>query len=121
MGFRTGTYAKVWSVEQVSPTMTKGRISISRKNRNTGEYETDFSGFVTFVGQSAAQKALSLKEGDRIKLGDIDLSNTYDKERKVTYWNPKVFSFEFEDAAYSTPQVEIDSGFMQLSDDDMPF
>lgn len=36
MGFRTDSYATVWSVEQVSDTKTKGRITISRKNRQTG-------------------------------------------------------------------------------------
>ena len=52
MGFRKDTFATVWSVEPTSDTMTKARISISRKNRQTGEYETDFSGFVSFVGSS---------------------------------------------------------------------
>mgnify|MGYP000099157867 CR=1 FL=1 len=44
MGFRTGSYATIWTVESASDTRTKARISISRKNKQTGEYDTDFSG-----------------------------------------------------------------------------
>lgn len=38
MGFRSGAYAKVWDVSPVSDTATKLRVSISRKDKNTGEY-----------------------------------------------------------------------------------
>ena len=27
------------------------------------------------------------------------MTNSYDKEKKVTYWNPKVFDFEMADGA----------------------
>ena len=43
MGFRTGAYAKVWEVTPMSDTSTKVRMSVSRKNKQTGEYEQDFS------------------------------------------------------------------------------
>lgn len=102
MGFRTGSYCTVWSVETISNTNTKARISISRKNKNTGEYETDFSGFVNFIGSAAASKAASLKERDRIKLGDVDVTNRFDKEKNVLYTNYKVFSFEQPDAPERT-------------------
>jgi len=39
MGFRTGAYAKVWKVEPYSDTSVKLRISISRKNKQSGEYD----------------------------------------------------------------------------------
>ena len=85
MGFRTGSYATIWSVESASDTRTKARISISRKNKQTGEYDTDFSGFVDFIGTAAAKKALMLKEKDRIRLGDVDVTNNYSKEKGITY------------------------------------
>jgi hypothetical protein len=111
MGFRTGNFCTVWSVEPISDTNTKARISVSRKNKMTGEYETDFSGFVNFVGTAAASKALSLKERDRIKLGDVDVTTRYDKEKKVEYVNYKIFSFEQPDAennnAAPTPQKKM--------------
>lgn len=103
MGLRTGACATIWTSEPVSDTMTKCRISISRKNKQTGEYETDFSGFVSFIGSLAAKKAAGLKEKDRIRLGDVDVTNRYDKEKGVTYTNFKVFSFDIEDQSQSAP------------------
>lgn len=94
MGFRNGAYATVWEVSPISPTMTKGRISISRKDRTTDKYVQDFGGFVVFIGSVAATKALGLKEKDRIRLGDVDVSNSYDKVKKVAYTDFKIFSFE---------------------------
>ena len=38
MGFRKGSYARVWEVQPVSDTNTKIRITISRKDKLTGEY-----------------------------------------------------------------------------------
>ena len=42
MGFRTGAYAKIWEVTPMSDTSTKVRLSVSRKNKQTNEYEQDF-------------------------------------------------------------------------------
>lgn len=101
MGFRKDAYCTVWEVTPKSDSLTQGRISISRKRKDTGEYETDFQGFVSFVGTAAANKALSLKEKDRIKLGDVDVTNKYDKEKNMTYTNYKIFGFEMADVADS--------------------
>lgn len=128
MGFRKDAFATVWSVETVSDTLTKGRISISRKNKQTDEYETDFSGFVSFVGTAAAKKAARLKEKDRIKLGDVDVTNRYDKEKNTTYTNFKVFSFELPDSSGNAappaqnntePQPQVDGG--EVDDSRLPF
>ena len=94
MGFRANAFAKVWTVEPVKDTITKCRISISRKDRNTNEYVQDFGGFVSFAGTAAAKKASLLKEGDRIRLKDVDVTNHYDKERNTTYTNFTCFSFD---------------------------
>ena len=127
MGFRKDSFATVWGAEVVSDTLTKARISISRKNKQTGEYETDFSGYVSFVGTAAAKKAAALKERDRIKLGDIDVTNRYDKERNTTFTNFKVFSFEMQGenataapaAASPEPQPQVDGG--EVDDSRLPF
>lgn len=105
----------------------KLRISISRKNKQSGEYEQDFSGFVNAIGTAAAKKAACLKEGDTIKLGDVDVTTKYDKQKEVTYTNYKIFSFEVDNgnsnpvpkAASNEPQPEVDGG----EDDDsrLPF
>lgn len=127
MGFRKDAYATIWSVEPTSDTLTKARISVSRKNKQTGEYETDFSGFVSFIGTTAAKKSSCLKERDRIRLGDVDVSNKYDKEKNVTYTNFKIFSFETQDATNSgaqksetpEPKNPVDDG--EIDDDRLPF
>ena len=94
MGFGIGSYATIWSTERVSESMTKCRISTSRKNKNTGNYETDFSGFVAFVGTACANKASRLIERDHIKITQCDVKSKYDEEKKVTYYNFYVFDFE---------------------------
>ncbi len=124
MGFRTGAFAKVWEVSPMSDTSTKVRMTISRRNRKTGEYEQDFSGFVLAIGTAAARKAAALKEGDRIKLGDVDVSTKYDKEKKVTYTNFKMFSFEKDGESKASapggdPQPAVDEG--ELDDSRLPF
>lgn len=130
MGFRTGSFATIWgTVESISDTRAKARISISRRNRQTGEYDTDFSGFVDFIGTAAAKKAMTLKEKDRIKLGDVDVSNKYSKEKNITYVNYKVFSFETQNemnagssgsSGYSgEPQRAVDEG--EIDDSRLPF
>ena len=94
MGFRQGAYATMWNIDPVSNTVTKARISISKKNKQSGEYETDFSGFVSFLGTTAAKKASVLKERDRIKIGDCDVKTYYDRNKNMTYYNFNIFSFE---------------------------
>lgn len=125
MGFRTGAYAKVWKVEPFSDTSTKLRLSISRKNKQNGDYEQDFSGFVSAIGTAAAKKAACLKEGDKIKLGDVDVTTSYNKEKNITYTNFKLFSFDIEEESNSSaksttePQPSVDSG--EVDDSRLPF
>ena len=125
MGFRKDSYATVWGVEKVTDNSTKIQISTSRKNKQTGEYETDFSGFVMCVGASAASAAAALTKGDRIKLGDVDVTTTYNKEKKVTYTNFTMFSFDVESkknenvSEKTEPQPSVDSG--EVDDERLPF
>lgn len=127
MGFRKDAYCTVWSVDPVSDVQTKARISISRKDKQTGEYIEDFSGFVSFFGTAAAKKAASLKERDRIKLGDVDVRSKYDREKKVTYYNFNVYSFDIQSGSGSnnsntqttSPQPSVDNG--EIDDSRLPF
>lgn len=129
MGFRKGSYAKVWDVQPVSDTNTKIRITISRRDKQTEEYIDEFSGFVACVGTVAAKKAANLKKGDRIKLGDVDVTTKYVKDTKTTYTNFKCFGFEDIDAPNQTQtsmdnlvenaQANVDDG--EPSDNRLPF
>ena len=130
MGFRTGAYATIWQVKQGKGNYTDVRLSISKKNRQTNEYEQDFSGFVRFIG-TAHQRANSLKERDMIRIGDCEVTNSYDKEKNVTYTNFAVFSFEDASGVANTNQNSQTSpnpqsdGFMNIpdgiDDSELPF
>lgn len=128
MGFRNGAYATIWEVKQGKGNYTDVRLSISKKNKQTEQYETDFSGFVRFIG-TAHQKASRLKEKDRIKLGDCEVTNSYDKEKKVTYTNFAVFSFEDtsggnSSASSNNQNKPSNDGFMNIPDgidEELPF
>lgn len=102
MGFHNGVYATVWSVEDKGGYM-KVQLSISEKNRTTGEYETIWGDYVNFSGGKCAayQKAkdFGLKRGDRVRILSADQRNRYDKDAKTKYYNTAVFDFEMADSA----------------------
>lgn len=102
MGFSNGNFAKVWEVNPVSDRMTKLKISISRKNKDTGEYETRFNGFAAVCGAALASKARKLKEGDTIKLERVDVETHYDKEKKKEYINYYIYAYEQQEQGGST-------------------
>ena len=121
MGFKTGAYVKIWKVED------KGNYSVvelssSKKNKQTNEYETDFSSkFVRFIGK-AHTDIKNIGEVSKIKLGDVEVTNSYNKETKVAYTNFLVFSFEAEGGGTKT--VTGNEDFMSIASDlesDLPF
>lgn len=124
MGFRKDAWATCWDIEPKSDTMTQVRLSTSRKDKSTGEYVQDFSGFVVFVGTVAAKQAANLKEKDRIKLGDVEVTTKYVKEKEQAYTNFKCYSFTLQDnesqssSDQSEPQPSVDD---MIDDDRLPF
>lgn len=129
MGFRKDGFAKVWAVEN------KGNYSIvelstSKKNKTSGEYETDFSNkFVRFIG-TAHTDAAELTRGDSVKLGDCDVTNIYNKDKKETYTNFLVFTFEKQikdqnNTNKEHPTPTSNQGSMKvpenLEEDELPF
>jgi hypothetical protein len=95
------------------------QLSTSRKNKKTNKYETDFSGYVAFVGD-AYESAKTLKAKDRIKITSCDVSTSYNKEKKVQYTNFTVFSFEKQDgsASESTKSAPTQTKKTAFSDED---
>ena len=100
MGFRKDSYAKVWSVKDNGRYSTC-RITISRKNKTTNAYETEFTdGFVNFVGKAHElihDKVIDENKGYSIKIISCDVTNVYtDQNGKVTY-KPHYTIFDCED------------------------
>ena len=96
MAFSNGSYGKIWSFED------KGKygivnLSTSKKNKDTDQYETDFQHkFVTVAGEAYSfLKSNGVpKDGLRVKIASCAVTNKYDPDKKVTYWNPVVFALE---------------------------
>lgn len=134
MGFRSGSFARVWSVEPISETRTKIRISVSRRNKETNEWVQDFSGFVMCLGSAVAKKAAKLKPKDRIVIGDVDVTTRYNAETKENFTNFSMFSFKMdgetdddnnksEKPRTKTQKHEVGDGDVDdsASDDDLPW
>lgn len=102
MGFRQDSYARVWSVENKGNYST-ARISISRKDKNTGAYNTDFQdGFVRLVGQAhTALQGVQIddKKGVSIKISSCEVTNVYTSpDGKVSYTpHYTIFGLEVQD------------------------
>ena len=92
MGLKTGCVVTVWSVEDKGK-YSEVRVSTSRKNKTTQNWETDFGAYARFIG-AAHEAAKALKPKDRIKITEFEVTNRYDKERKITYTSYAVFGFE---------------------------
>lgn len=99
MGFAQGNFAKVWKVEQGKGNYLVAEMSTSKKNKDTGKYDTDWQNkFVRLVGTAKTQ-AESFKGGESVKIGRCDVTNSYDKDKKVTYTNYVVFNFDDANAS----------------------
>lgn len=127
MGFRTGAYATVWEIKQGNGNYTDVRISTSKKDRGTDKYVTDFSGYVRLVGE-AHQSASNLQEKDRIKIGDCEVTNNYNKEKNTTYVNYAIFGYEdvssIGDSTSGTKNESTKATAVSAEsndDDDLPF
>lgn len=106
MGFRSGAYATVWSAEATtSPNVTEVRLSTSKKNKKTEEWETDFSGFCRFVAD-ANKSAMKLKKQDRIKILDCEVTTSYNKDTKREFVSYTVFSYEMADSPAQKAPVD---------------
>lgn len=96
--FANGSYAKLWEIKSIGEKFSDVRISTSVKNKKTDEYEQDFGSFVRMVGQAHKQMEY-LKDGDRFQIVRCGVTNKYDKEKKVTYWNCVIFEIKTDDDA----------------------
>lgn len=102
--FSSGSYATVWGVNTDDNGRVKVDMSTSRKDKETGQYVTDFSSrFVNFVGDAKAMTA-NLQRGDRIRIDECGVSNGYNKETQKGYTNFFVFKAEQVESRRNNPE-----------------
>ena len=122
MGLKVGCIATVWQVEPKGK-YTRVRFSTSKKNKDTNTYETDWSGFANFVGQANTEVA-KLKEKDRIKVEEFEVTTKYDAEKKVAYTNYSVFKISDPNAGATQPTQQVSKAPdepVQGNSDELPF
>ena len=131
MGFRQGSYAKIWKIEDKGNYFI-AQISISKKKQNSDEYITEFQGFARLVGDAhESGKSLQIgTKGASVKIASCDVTTNYDKKTEKTYTNYVIFGFESPDGENSTnnstrstknnkPSVTPNNAADE--DDDLPF
>lgn len=110
-------YAKIKEVEDKG-NYSIVKISVSKKNKQSGKYETDFIGNVNFVGQSHLQRPL---KDQRIKITSFGVQNCYTKDGNLEFLkSPRIaiFSYELQEdnSTKSLPPIDLD-----ISDNELPF
>lgn len=129
MGFGVNCYAKIKEVVEKHDNYSVCKITVTKKNKLTNEYELQFSAHCRFVGN--AHKSVPLKD-QRIKITSCDVTNCYkDKDGNLQFTkNPQyvVFGYELQEsqgASANVPYNPYDNGvnFEDLSSDDssLPF
>ena len=130
MGFREGSFGKIWSVENKG-NYSVAEMSTSKKNKQTDKYETDWSNkFVRLIGTAAKQvegKEIP-KGGLSVKIGQCEVTNNYDKEKKITYTNYAIFNFHEEEEngksnskSNAKPNTKVSKPAIDEEDDQLPF
>ena len=129
MGFSNGSYCKIKEVVEKQPNYTVCKLTITKKNKLTNEYELQFSAHCRFVGN--AHKSVPMKD-QRIKITWCEVNNSdKDKDGNQQFTkNPQyvVFGYELQEsqgASANVPYNPYDNGvnFEDLSsaDSDLPF
>lgn len=116
--FANNNYARVWKIyppQKKEQKFTLVQMSTSQKDKKTGEYKTDFSGYVKLIGK-AFEKSKELEAKDSIKILKCGVTKIYDKEKQENYETFLIFDFDF---ANEKKQKEAEMGvddFMSMDD-----
>lgn len=120
--FGQGAYATIKEVRQGTNYKNEFinayevKLAISAKNKNTNRYDTDFIGWVRFVG-----KAFNLhpQAGQRIKITNCGTKNCYIKDDKIEFLKREshtVFDYEMigEQPAQMVEEDDCDLPFLDV-------
>jgi hypothetical protein len=118
MGFRQGAYAKIWEVDdETGYKYATCQMSVSRKDKDSGEYKTEFQdGYVRLIGNAYDAIEEYLEENDiperglSVKISSCDVTNNYDKKKEKLYVNYAVFGMKIADEDGNFPDDDEDDG-----------
>jgi hypothetical protein len=117
--FSVNSYAKIKEVENKG-NYSICRISISKKNKQTDQYETDFVAKVRFVGSAFNQNPM---KDQRIKITSCGVSNCYTKDDKLEFPSSPtytIFGYELQEdnnGSTTSPRLVLDP----IDDGELPF
>ena len=110
MGYKNNCFCTAWENKATNKVINKyekyAEVQLSTSKKVDGQYKNDWSDKVRFVGKAFEKiKDIELAEKDKIKLLEVEVTNKYDKERKLTYTNYVCWDFECIDTPkQSAPQ-----------------
>lgn len=120
-GFRDGAYAKVWEIKESSSGKSMNlKISISSKDKTTGNYKTTFSSWITAAG-AAYEKAKTIEKGMKIQLAECNVTNEWDREKKEGHTYFTIFDLNIADNTRSTSARSVDSNSVEGNMEEDPF
>ena len=119
--FSTGTYVKIWGTTNKG-NYTEVECSTSKKNNQTGRFETDFSSkYVRFIGNAHKKNP---QQGEKIKITNCGVQNVYEQNGQKQYMkNPIYLVFDFErEGGNDAFSPNITPKFEELTlEEDLPF
>ena len=116
--FANNNYAKVWKIyppQKKDQKFTLVQMSTSQKDKKSGEYNTDFSGYVRLISK-AFEKSKELEAKDSIKIVKCGVTTSYNKQENKSYETFLIFDFDF---ANDKKEKEAEKGvdeFMSMDD-----
>lgn len=116
--FAVNSYAKIKEVE-VKEKYTTCKITITKKNKLTNQYETNFVGKVRFVGQAHLQRPMA---DQKIKITACGVSNCSTKDSKLEFLQyPSYVVFSYELQADTNGQSVSPMKAFEVTDEVLPF
>ena len=118
--FSNNSYAKIKEVENKG-NYSMCKISISKKIKETGKYETDFIAKVRFVGKAHNQRPLT---DQRIKITSCGVSNCFVKDDKLEFSKfptYTIFDYELQDSNGTTTISDNFTPLADVDDTQLPF
>ena len=121
--FTNNSFAKVWRItpKKDGAKSLHVQISTSFKNKQTGQYEVDFNGFVLLIGEAFKKAEKDLQAGDRIKILNCGCKQIWDKAKSQNNTTFLIFDLEIQ-TEHKIKDASSDD-FVPLPDDedDLPF